>query len=860
MKKNKPHPTHRESGNRAHFLRRHPWWTGLGVSLVLGLIFIFLILPPAMRWGIEKWLESHGRLQARIEEVDFNLFSGYLTVHSLVTERKDEGGMQWGRLSLEVEWRPIFKKRIRLDDLSLNRAHIGVVQEKDGEIYLGGLRIREADDAAPPADPNDADGWEIGFGTIDLENVEVQLTTAADETRELTIQQAHLDAFESWNPSRPSRFEADVAVEKGSFDLQGTARPLAPDARIDITLNARDFPLDWMAPFIWSETLKPIQGSLTADTQVMVSFSTHPVRSVTAELQGQVSLDRLRVALPGARIEPTNLNWNGSLSLSVDPEQAGPQATAEGVLTLAETDLRLDRIDLSAAVEKIRIEGRFWQTGQSSNESMGIDFRGEIVAKGLGLDPTDRKRRLAQAGELSIRGVDLSGGRVQAERIQLTEADLLERPASDSKDRRYGISLPAVSLSSIQANPKESHLRVKRLELQGARATLVVDPQGRLNVSDRLSFDSKPDKPPRSERSGPKWTVRIDRAELGKGGTLLFRDDRASPPIDLALSSIQATARPIDSRDPSQAMSLEVQMDVGKYGAFQASGSVTPFAEAIDMDVNGKIKQFNLPEIRGYAERFWGYTIRSGQLYADFNLRVENDQMDSQVKLFITRLDLNRQREDALHELTRQLGMPLGSALDLIRDSDHNIRLNLPVTGSLTQPEIGWGDVIGTAIKNATFQAIKTAALTYFAPLGAVYAATKIIGNAAALRLDPVVFEPGRSELAPQARTYLDQVARKIGDRPEARLLLCAKAVPRDRKALGREDATPKNESAAKAKAVSDQGPPPVDKSRLIELAENRAEAVHAYLSSRGIEPRRLVMCAPQIELGDLRPQVELAL
>ncbi|MGA6925331.1 MAG: hypothetical protein WBY88_06590, partial [Desulfosarcina sp.] len=104
MKKNKPHPTHRESGDRAHFLRRHPWWTGLGVLLVLCLIFIFLILPPAIGWGIEKWLESHGRLQAQVEEVDFNLFSGYLTVQSLVTERKDEGGMQWGRLSLEVEW------------------------------------------------------------------------------------------------------------------------------------------------------------------------------------------------------------------------------------------------------------------------------------------------------------------------------------------------------------------------------------------------------------------------------------------------------------------------------------------------------------------------------------------------------------------------------------------------------------------------------------------------------------------------------------------------------------------------------------------------------------------------------------
>jgi hypothetical protein len=87
---------------------------------------------------MEKWLESHGRLQAQVQEVDFNLFSGNIVVHSLVTERNQNGGMRWGRAALEIKWRPVLKKQIRLDDISLANAFITIVQEKNGEIYVGG--------------------------------------------------------------------------------------------------------------------------------------------------------------------------------------------------------------------------------------------------------------------------------------------------------------------------------------------------------------------------------------------------------------------------------------------------------------------------------------------------------------------------------------------------------------------------------------------------------------------------------------------------------------------------------------------------------------------------------------------------
>ena len=51
----------------------------LGVLIVIGLI----LLPFAIRQGAERWLTDQGAEQVRIEDIDFNLFIGRLTLRNL---------------------------------------------------------------------------------------------------------------------------------------------------------------------------------------------------------------------------------------------------------------------------------------------------------------------------------------------------------------------------------------------------------------------------------------------------------------------------------------------------------------------------------------------------------------------------------------------------------------------------------------------------------------------------------------------------------------------------------------------------------------------------------------------------------
>jgi outer membrane protein OmpA-like peptidoglycan-associated protein len=128
-----------------------------------------------------------------------------------------------------------------------------------------------------------------------------------------------------------------------------------------------------------------------------------------------------------------------------------------------------------------------------------------------------------------------------------------------------------------------------------------------------------------------------------------------------------------------------------------------------------------------------------------------------------------------------------------------------------------------------------------------------------ALRLSPAYFSPGQSRIDLESRAHLDRVYQRIRERPEARLLLCGIAVPQDRPALQQAARDAENAQVDTSRRPGDK-PPAIADARLLDLAENRAEAVRTYLVSRGIDPERLVLCAPEIGEEGTRPRVELAI
>ncbi len=829
----------------------------MALALVAFFLLVVFLSPWAIHYALKKWIESHGRLQAKIEDVDFNIFTGYLVIRSLVASGEGEGSFRWVRAQFDIAWKPLFKKRIRLDDISFTNGVMRIVQEKNGDLYAGGFRI---DTAGKAPSPNQASGWEIGFGNIDLKNVRIDYKGPEIE-REMIIRQAHVDPMQNWNPDSAGQFSISIAVADGSLDIQGSARPYAQKAEFKAKVNASKLPLGWLNPWLRTQQLGQITGlgAIDAVFQVSSAAQTH------ARMEGELSLTEVTGELQQVRVAHVAVGWDGAVQMTdIGNGKNGPQVKAHGTLALEKAQIDTAEPKVGAAADGISMNGDF---SLSQGDQSALIFAGNAKAQAVRISEPGKNVQLADIGRIDIQNLQLTGSnRARADSVQVNQAKLLEHPAADKPAPVPALAWEEMDLEQIAVDLQQKQLKLTKIVFRNAEGNLLREANG--SFSSAASLPLPAGKSASSAAPGPQWHYDIGHVSLDGKSNLRFTDNSVTPHVSLSLLNIKADIKQLRSAQAAPSP-LNINMDFSKYASFSAQGTVSPFAEKISMDLRGKIKQFSLPDIRGYTERAIGYSIQSGKLYVDYHLLVREAVLDSVVKLFITNLDLKKIGAEDQTGLNQELGMPLNLALDLIRDKDGSIRLRLPVTGSFAAPQVDFNSVIVKAVRNATYKAIKTAALGYFAPLGAVYVAGKLFGRAVALRLNPIDFVPGQTDLTPQSTAYLDQVAAKLRNKPKVDILLCGQAAPADRDALSRmagaKEANTTTAKEAKHPRGKNQKPaqaaPQVTKDMLLKLAKQRAEAARSYLASQGIDSGRLVICAPEIskEKG-AKPQVELAL
>jgi len=174
-------------------------------------------------------------------------------------------------------------------------------------------------------------------------------------------------------------------------------------------------------------------------------------------------------------------------------------------------------------------------------------------------------------------------------------------------------------------------------------------------------------------------------------------------------------------------------------------------------------------------------------------------------------------------------------ALDLLRDSDDNIELEIPVTGDINAPDFSISDIISTV----TFKAIKNAVIYNYSPLGMFSLAAGIFDLATALKFDPIEFEYASVELNQGAKEQLDKVAKLMAEKPKVKFLVCAVATVNDWAAL--------NPLKSDKDIV-----PPVDTQIILDIAEKRQKTVIDYLLNVGqIEGSRLLTCNTKLNKSE---------
>ena len=329
-----------------------------------------------------------------------------------------------------------------------------------------------------------------------------------------------------------------------------------------------------------------------------------------------------------------------------------------------------------------------------------------------------------------------------------------------------------------------------------------------------------------------------------KNGEVDFSDASLFMPFATTISKLNGKLSDIDKKRPS---SGEFQGVVGKNGFAQITAKLFPFELKQNTDIKLDFKNIDLVNVTPYSGQFVGYKIKKGKLNLNLNYSVTDSKLNGSNFINFDSLTLGDKVEskDAVN-------LPLSLAISILSDQNNQINIDLPVEGNLDDPDFKYGGVIWAAVK-------KLFADITLAPF-------RFLGNALGLGskdLSSIDFLAGSSELISSEAPKIADFIKLTGSKPKMKLSITPtyskldesfyKNKKLDQKinqiiaSSGKDYIAVLNELVPNLKDRSEKALREealkgieVDKAKLIELADERANAVKEALIKAGLEAGRI--------------------
>lgn len=266
--------------------------------------------------------------------------------------------------------------------------------------------------------------------------------------------------------------------------------------------------------------------------------------------------------------------------------------------------------------------------------------------------------------------------------------------------------------------------------------------------------------PPAPADTTPVFPTQIHVLKL-TDGTLNFSDFSMQPNFSVGIEELSGSITGLSS-GPFDSATVEFDGKVDKYAPATIRGHINPLSDSSFTDLTMKFQSIELTSFSPYSGRFLGYKIDKGKLHLDLRYVLRGRMLESENKIIMDQLILGDKVESA-----DAMGLPLKLAVALLKDSKGVIDLDVPVKGSLDDPQFSVMPIVWKILKNLIVKAVTSP----FKLLGALFGGED-------QDLEYVNFQPGSSALSPVESAKLDSLARALLERPGLKLDIRGATVP----------------------------------------------------------------------------------
>ncbi len=274
-------------------------------------------------------------------------------------------------------------------------------------------------------------------------------------------------------------------------------------------------------------------------------------------------------------------------------------------------------------------------------------------------------------------------------------------------------------------------------------------------------------KPPSQEKGAP--TPAAEQAppfatNIGSigisGGRLDFTDRQVTPTYATTLSELRGSISDLSSLAASSA-AVDFAAKLDQQAPLKITGRLNPLSSDLLVDLKVDFGDINLSPMSPYSGKYIGYKIDKGKLNLDLKYDIVGRKLDSQNRAFIDQFTLGESVDspDATN-------LPVRLAVSLLKDRKGVITFDVPVSGSLDNPDFSVGRIVIKVLLNL----IAKAATSPAALLGALIPAGQDIQF--------IPFIAGSAAISPEAATKLLTVENVLYERPGLKMDLLGKIEP----------------------------------------------------------------------------------
>jgi hypothetical protein len=817
-------------GKAPHFLRRNWYWI-VFITIPLLAAAILTAMPYGIDYAAEQYLMSHGVDVARVEDVDFNPFTGKLVLRDLRATVADAQVLHVPEATLRLHWRPLFNKRAHIEKLSIKDTTVIIDHNEKGRWRIGGLALAAAEAVA--AKPTES-AWGFSLNQLEIRNSQVEHLLGVLKLK-LTVDKATMSRLRSWDNKQAARMDLEGKINDGTLKVKADLFPFAAQPSVSGSLELAGVSLADIAELV-GPYLRGLQGELGINSRLTIKQEDD--KGISFSQQGKISLRQVRFPIKSAALRASS-NDEG-LDLHVG------EFVWEG-----QTDY-----------------------GKKSQPNL-FRLKGDVEIRDVQLDHPRRKLRLLGIKRFGLKSISSQGTKqFKVPEVQVEQLNLIQR-LQDNQQPGDDPSLLSASGATLQdvelAEARE--ISIESVELSGISSLLRRDSQGKWQPIGGLFLPAKESKRSETGKSQRPVVVKIAQARIADQGLFRFEDRGVSPPFKTRVTISEASLTGLDSGKPEQPSNVSLVGKIDEYADVSIQGKVTPFTQRLGLDLAAKIDDLDLPGLSPYVVRLIGYKVTSGHLDTDIELQSLQGDLKGKCKFTISNVEVAPADAEIMERFERQLKVPLPTALAVLKDSKNKIKLKVPITGNITDPTFNFTDAFNQALVKGMTKAAVSYLKYIFQPYGTMMtvvelgmmAGTKIT----ALRLDPVFFDPGMETISENAVPYLERVAELLKTRPEIRIKVCGLATEADKddqkKTSGKKGpeqptAVEGSPDAPEVEPYPEELQPLTADEQLGRLAKQRAAGIKEYLvKNHGIEDDRLLVCLPEYDAREkATPRVEL--